>query len=91
MLEKSHLQGECCSENSRTETHDVTYQKFDCFSMCEFSQIFETFCLNSRATKFYPNLLASHLKLCIKLKHIKIIFKLWYKCELEFSWILFGV
>jgi hypothetical protein len=67
----------------------VTYQKFDCFPMCEFSQKFKTFCLNSRATKFYPNLLASHLKLRIKLKHIKIIFKLWYKCELEFSWFLF--
>jgi hypothetical protein len=52
--------------------------------MCEFSQKFKTFCLNSRATKFYPNLLASHLKLRIKLKHIKIIFKLWYKCELDF-------
>jgi hypothetical protein len=67
----------------------VTYQKFDCFPMYEFSQKFKTFCLNSRATKFYPNLLASHLKLRIKLKHIKIILILWYKCELEFSWFLF--
>jgi hypothetical protein len=53
--------------------------------MCEFSQKFKTFCLNLCATKFYPNLLASHLKLRIKIKHIKIIFKLWYKCELDFS------
>jgi hypothetical protein len=51
--------------------------------MCQFLQKFKTFCFNSRATKFYPNLLASHLKLRIKLKHIKITFQLWYKCELE--------
>jgi hypothetical protein len=29
---------------------DVTYQKFDCFPMCEFSQKFKTFCLNLSAT-----------------------------------------
>jgi hypothetical protein len=59
--------------------------------MCEFSQKFKTFCLNLRATKFYPNVLASHLKLRMKLKHIKIIFKLQCKCELElldFIWSL---
>jgi hypothetical protein len=44
----------------------VTYQKFDCFPMCEFSQKFKTFCLNLCATKFDPNLLASHLKFLIK-------------------------
>jgi hypothetical protein len=44
----------------------VTYQNFECFTMCEFSQKFKTFCLNSRATKFDPNLLASHLKFNIK-------------------------
>jgi hypothetical protein len=44
----------------------VTYQKFDCFPMCEFSQKFKTFCVNMLATKFDPNLLASHLKFLIK-------------------------
>jgi predicted transcriptional regulator len=34
--------------------------EFWMFSMCEFSQKFKTFCLC--ATKFDPNLLASHLK-----------------------------
>jgi hypothetical protein len=49
-------------------TAGVTYQKFDCFPMSEFSQKFKTFCLNLCAVKFYPNLLASHLKPRIKLK-----------------------
>jgi hypothetical protein len=35
-------------------TSGVTYQKIDCFPMCEFSQKFKTFCLNMYATKFYP-------------------------------------
>jgi hypothetical protein len=69
----------------------VTYPKFYFFPCVKFSQKFKTFCLNSRATKFYPNVLASHLKLRMKLKHIKIIFKLQCKCELElldFIWSL---
>jgi hypothetical protein len=44
----------------------VTYQKFHCFPKCEFSQKFKTFCLNLCATKFEPNLLASHPKFSLK-------------------------
>jgi hypothetical protein len=44
----------------------VTYQKFEWFTMCEFSQVFKTFCLNLCATKFDPNFLASHPKFSIK-------------------------
>jgi hypothetical protein len=60
----------------RAGSASVTYQKFDCFPMCEFSQKFKTFCLNSCATKFYPNLLASHLKLRIKFKTYKNYFQI---------------
>jgi hypothetical protein len=44
----------------------VTYRKFEWFTMCDFSQKFKTFCVNMWATKFDPNLLASHLKFLIK-------------------------
>jgi hypothetical protein len=44
----------------------VTYQNFECFTMCEFSQKFKTFCLNLCAIKFDPNMLASHPKFSIK-------------------------
>jgi hypothetical protein len=53
-------------DGSSSETESVTYQKFDCFPMYEFSQKFKTFCLNLCATKFEPNLLASHPKFSIK-------------------------
>jgi hypothetical protein len=53
-------------EKNPDEIPIVTYQKFDCFPMCEFSQKFKTFCLILFATKFDPNLLDSHLKLLIK-------------------------
>jgi hypothetical protein len=62
----------------------VTYRKFDCFPMCKFSQNFKILCLNLCATKFDPNLLASHLKFPIMQNHIKIISKLWFNCGLEF-------
>jgi hypothetical protein len=50
--------------------------------MYEFSQKIKTFYLNLCATKFDPNLLASHLKFHTKLKSYKIIFELGYKSEL---------
>jgi hypothetical protein len=49
--------------------------------MCEFSQKFKTFCLNLCATKFYPNLLASHLKILYKIKlyknYLQTMVKMW--------------
>jgi hypothetical protein len=52
---------------------------------------FKTFCLNSRATKFYPNLLASHLKLRIKLKHIKLFSNYGINVSWNFLGFYFGV
>jgi hypothetical protein len=52
---------------------NVTYQKFDCFPMGEFSQKFKTFCVNLCATKFEPKLLTTHPKSYIIKNHIKTI------------------
>jgi hypothetical protein len=41
---------------------NVTYRKFEWFTMCEFSQKIKTFCLNMCTTKFWTGLQASHLK-----------------------------
>jgi hypothetical protein len=51
--------------------------------MREFSQKFKTFCLNLRATKFDPNLLASHLYSLIN----KTISKLFSNYGLIMSWV----
>jgi hypothetical protein len=60
--------------------------EFRMLPMCEFSQKFKTFCLILCATKFWTKLLATHLKFHINQSHIKIIFRIWFNCELD----LFG-
>jgi hypothetical protein len=62
--------------------------------MCEFSQKFKTFCLNLSATKFYPNLLASHPKFSIKRNHIQLFSNYGKICDLDFMdfiWMLVSV